>query len=113
MTGLSNVLAGTATLMLGLGVPVAANATHLKHRHHHLAPIVAPPPPVASIYDNPLYVPERNDPDFGSTPADGLELGRERPLLSSEDVVRQFGVTPAPGFEIEGPPIGASLPVIR
>ena len=116
MTGLSTtkLLAGMAALAIGLGVPAAADASHLRHHHHRYLVRLVPPPPVPAAYDNPLYIPgERNDPDLGSTPADSLALSRERPLLSTEDVRRDFGVVPGPGFEIEGPPIGDSLPVIR
>ena len=118
MTGLSTtkLLASMAALALGLGVPAAANATHLRHHHHRYLVRLAPRAAVPAAYDNPLYIPgERNDPDLGSTPADSLALSREAPILSTEDVRHDFGVVPGPGpgFEIEGPPIGDSLPIIK
>ncbi len=56
------------------------------------------------------YLDELNSP----YEADGLELGREAPFLSSGDLgARGLGASQGGSFEIEGPPIGSSLPVIR
>lgn len=124
---MTTLLTGVAVLSLGMSVPALAEVVHHRHVVRHARVIVVPRRAVRVVGPakyvplqpdefvdpaNPGYVHGVDDGSRFDTTADGIAAGTEGPVPGPRNVGQILPSTSARGYELEGPIISPTLPVV-